>query len=457
MTLDRRIGTQLGGYRIVEPLGEGATSVVYRAEHVRLGRQAALKLLTPALGEADFRDRFLRESQLAASLDHPSIVPIYDAGEEGEVLYIAMACVDGVDLKTLLASEGRLPLRRALRILGQVGSALDAAHARGLVHRDVKPANVLVGDDDRAFLSDFGVAKQLGTNGTTRTGSFVGTTEYSAPEQIEGRAVDGRADIYALACVLHECLAGTPPFHRPSELAVLNAHLHAPPPKLTKAAPELPAALEPVVAKALSKSPLDRYATCGEFVAALRAAAAEPRIHRRRLAVSLSILLLCALAGAAIALAVRSLAFGGGGDHRVAARPPASPTPSVHAPPRLSLDAIMLTSPDGRTLNDVAFRLLKARQWARALPFARKAVRRARVGTLTHAYATFNLGYALYELGRCREGLVLFRRALKLEPKWEGPYIRPWINRAQQCVRRGAIVQGPSPSSGGQRVPSPGP
>jgi len=454
MKPDRRIGTQLGGYRIVEPLGEGATSVVYRAEHVRLGRPAALKLLTPAFGEADFRERFLRESQLAASLDHPSIVPIYDAGEEGDLLYIAMACVDGVDLKTLLATEGRLPLRAALRIAAQVGSALDAAHARALVHRDVKPANILVADDDRTFLSDFGVAKELGTNGTTRTGSFVGTTEYSAPEQIEGRAVDGRADVYALACVLYECLAGTPPFHRPSELAVLNAHLHAPPPKLTKAAPELPAALEPVIAKALSKSPLDRYPTCGEFVGAARAAAAEPRIHRRRLAVSLSVLLCCALAGAAVALAVRSLAFG---DHRAAAPPPPIPPARVHAPPAPSLDAILIKSIDGRTLNDVAFHLLKARQWARALPFARKAVRRARAGTLTRAYATFNLGYALYELGRCRDSLVFLRRALKLEPKWEEPYIRPWINRARQCVRRGGVVPAPSHSSGGQRAPSPTP
>jgi tetratricopeptide (TPR) repeat protein len=367
-----------------------------------------------------------------------------------------MACVDGVDLKTLLVQEGRIPLRRALRILSQVGSALDAAHARALVHRDVKPANILVADGDRAFLSDFGVAKELGSNGTTRTGSFVGTTEYSAPEQIEGRAVDGRADVYALACVLYECLAGTPPFHRPSELAVLNAHLHAPPPKLTKAAPDLPAALEPVIAKALSKSPLDRYPTCGEFVAAARAAAAEPRIHRRRLAVSLSLLLLCALAGAAIALGVRALAFE---DHRAAAPLTASPPPRVQAPPvpSPSLDAIMIKSVDGRTLNDVAFHLLRARQWARALPFARKAVRRAKAGSLTRAYATFNLGYALYELGRCREGLVYFRRALKLEPKWEGPYIRPWINRAELCLQRGGVVQGPLRSSGGQRVPSPTP
>src|SRR5213082_776870 len=288
--LDQRIGTELGGYRILEQLGRGGTSVVYRAEHVRLGRPAALKLLSPGLGESDFRTRFLRESQLAASLDHPSIVPVYDAGDEDGLLYIAMACVDGSDLKTLLAQEGRLPVRRALRIVGQIASALDAAHARGLVHRDVKPGNILVGAGDRALLSDFGVVKELATAGTTRTGGFVGSIAYCAPEQIEGRDVDPRADQYALACVLYECLVGTSPFHRSSDVAVLNAHLHASPPKLTKAAPDLPAALEPVLAKALSKSPLDRYASCGEFVAALRAASSQRRVDRRRLAVSLGLL-----------------------------------------------------------------------------------------------------------------------------------------------------------------------
>src|SRR5437588_10639719 len=262
--VDRRIDTEVGGYRIVEPIGQGGTSVVYRAEHVRLGRTAALKLLTPRLGEADFRDRFLRESKLAASLDHPSIVPVFDAGEQDGLLYIAMAFVDGSDLKTMLVEEGRLPLGRALRIVGQIASALDAAHARGLVHRDVKPANILVGEGDRAYLSDFGVVKEVARNGTTRTGAFVGTSEYCAPEQIEGREVTARTDVYALACVLYECLAGAPPFHRDSEVAVLNAPLHAPPPKLERAG------LGEVIAKALSKSPLDRYGSCGEFLAAAR-------------------------------------------------------------------------------------------------------------------------------------------------------------------------------------------
>jgi serine/threonine protein kinase len=172
---DRRLQTVVGGYRIIEPLGRGGTSVVYRAEHVRLGRTAALKLLAPSLGESDGRhERFLRESKLAASLDHPNIVPVYDAGEENGLLYIAMACIDGDDLKTLLVKEGALPPRRALRIIGQVAAALDAAHARGLVHRDVKPANILIGEGDRAFLSDFGIVKEVAEVGRRRRAASPG-------------------------------------------------------------------------------------------------------------------------------------------------------------------------------------------------------------------------------------------------------------------------------------------
>jgi tRNA A-37 threonylcarbamoyl transferase component Bud32/tetratricopeptide (TPR) repeat protein len=444
MAPDKRIGTELGGYRILEALGSGATSVVYRAEHVRMGRQAALKLLSPAFGEADFRERFLRESQLAASLDHPSIVPVYDAGDEDGVLYIAMACVEGSDLKTLLVEESRLPLRRALRIIGQIGSALDAAHARGLVHRDVKPANILVADDDRAYLSDFGVVKDLASNGKTRTGSFVGTIEYCAPEQIEGAAVDGRADVYALACVLHEALTGEPPFHRPSEVAILNAHLHAPPPKLTRAAPDLPPALEPVIAKALSKTPLDRYATCADFLAAARDAAAERRVHRRRLALSLALLVLAALLGAAAALGVHALVDRGGGGGSGASTT-STPQPAAQPQPQSqSLDQLLLRSRDGRTLNDAAYALIKVGEYARALPFARKAMKMAAVGSLTRGYATFNLGYALLELGRCREALPRLQRALAIEAKAQRRYIRPQIKQAQLCVQRGASAQAPS-------------
>lgn len=452
MSVDRRIDSEVGGYRIVEPLGRGGMSVVYRAEHVRLGRPAALKLLAATLGETDRRERFLRESKLAASLDHPSIVPVYDAGDEEGLLYIAMAYVQGSDLKTLLVREGKLPLRRTLRLLGQVASALDAAHARGLVHRDVKPANILVGPDDRAYLSDFGVVKELAAAGTTRTGSFVGTIEYSAPEQIEGKDVDARADVYALACVFYECVVGTPPFHRSSDIAVLNAHLHASPPKLSKAAPDLPPALEPVLAKALSKSPVDRYASCGEFVALARAASApEPHVSHRRLAISIAILALTALAGAAVAVAVDRLAFPGG-------KAPLPVTTTVFAAPPAgppSLDQLLLKSKDGRTLNDAAFALITAGEYDRALPFARKAMRDAKAGTLTRGYATFNVGYALLNLGKCREALPYLRRSLPLQPPQNRVYIQERITAATHCAQGGASAPPQSRSSGAASGPSP--
>ena len=433
--LDQRIGRELGGYRILEQLGRGGTSVVYRAEHVRLGRPAALKLLSPGLGEADFSDRFLRESRLAASLDHPSIVPVYDAGEDEGLLWIAMAYVEGTDLKTLVANDGPLPLGRTLGIAGQIASALDAAHERGLVHRDVKPANILVGPDDRAYLSDFGTVKELASGGTTRTGSFVGTIEYCAPEQIEGRPVDARTDVYALGCVLWECLTGTPPFHRQTEVAILNAHLHDQPPKLARVTPELPPALEPVLTRALAKYPLDRYGSCGALVAAARASVAERRVDRRRLALSIAMLLLAALAGAAVAWGIGSL---NGGSSAPPVPPPASPN--------YSLDKLLLRSNDGRTLNDMAYALIGAHQYRRALPFAAKAIEKAPQGSLTYAYATFNLGYARLRLNQCGRALPLLQRALTLEPSDLKPLVRRRIKQARRrCAQAGASSPGRSP------------
>jgi tRNA A-37 threonylcarbamoyl transferase component Bud32 len=448
-TLDRRIDTEVGGYRIVEPIGRGATSVVYRAEHIRLGRPAALKLL--ALEEQDeFRERFLRESKLAASLDHPSIVLVFDAGDEDGVLYIAMAWVDGSDLKTLLAAEHRLPLRRALRIAGQIASALDAAHARGLIHRDVKPANILVGEGDRAYLSDFGVVKELAGQGSTRTGGFVGTIAYCAPEQIEGRDIDARADQYALACVLYECLAGVSPFQRDSEVAVLNAHLHAAPPKLTKAAPDLPADLDPVLAKALSKSPLDRYGSCAEFVKAARAASADRAIPRRLVALGLGVVGAVAALGAAGALGISALV---GDSSTPEARTVVRTLPQKPAP--LPLDTLLLRhSRDPVVLNGGAYHLIQAGQYARALPLAEKAMRLAMPGTPTLGYATFNYGFTLLKVGRCAEALPLLKRARKIEAPSQRRFIRPRISQAQACTQGGAFGQVQSPSSGAQKAPS---
>jgi tetratricopeptide (TPR) repeat protein len=324
-------------------------------------------------------------------------------------------------------------MRRALRIVSQIASALDAAHARGLVHRDVKPANILVGANDRAFLSDFGVVKELDSSGRTRTGGFVGTIDYCAPEQIEGRDVDQRADVYALACVFYECIVGTSPFRRSSDVATLNAHLHAPPPRFSKAAPDLPPALEPVLAKALAKSPLDRYATCGELVAALRGAVSEPRVHSRRLIVSLVLLAAAAVAGAAVATA---LVLGLRHD----------PTPRVttvverqRAPQSpVALDTLVLKSTDGRTLNDAAFFLITAKEYARAIPFARRAVRYANKSTATYGYATFNYGLALLKVGRCKEALPLLRHSLQLEAPSQATFIRPEITQAKACSQPGA-------------------
>jgi serine/threonine-protein kinase len=274
-------GAEFAGYRIESVLGQGGMGAVYLATHVRLGRRAALKLLLPvhALDDA-FRERFVRESQIAASLDHPNVVPVYDADEEQGVLYIAMRYVEGEDLGSLLRREGRLTPERALPLIAQAASALDAAHASGLVHRDVKPANILIGaPGEHVYLTDFGVAKQATAQSLTRTGSFIGTVDYCAPEQIEGRYVDGRADVYALGCVLFECLTGRPPFAKDSEVAVLHGHLLEPPPALATLRPDL-SHLDPVLAKALAKRADERYPVCSALIHALREATTRPRPAR---------------------------------------------------------------------------------------------------------------------------------------------------------------------------------
>jgi len=262
-------------------------SVVYRAENPRLGNVIALKLLSTELaGDESFRERFVRESRTAASIPHPNIIPIHDAGDAEGVLYIAMRYVDGPDLKALLKEGEPLAPARCLRLGAQVASALDAAHARGMIHRDVKPANVLVeagaDDEDHAYLADFGLTKHIDSHtGITGTGQFVGTIDYMAPEQIEGRQVDARVDIYALGCVLFECLAGSPPFRRETDVAVIWAHMRENPPPLSSVRSGLPAAADGVLAKALAKDPNERHESCGELVRELRGALDEQRADPR--------------------------------------------------------------------------------------------------------------------------------------------------------------------------------
>jgi class 3 adenylate cyclase/ABC-type oligopeptide transport system substrate-binding subunit/streptogramin lyase len=265
----------MAGYRIERLLGEGGTGAVYLAIDESLDRPVALKLLPLELSRDErFRKRFLREARTAAGLEHPGIVPIYAAGEADGQLYLAMRHVGGADLRRILERDGRLEPERAIRILAPVAEALDAAHSQGLVHRDVKPGNILVEEDDRAFLADFGLAKHAATvNSLSREGAFSGTIDYIAPEQIEGGEVDGRADVYALACVLFESLTGRPPFERETDVAVVFAHLKDPPPALSTLRPELPVELDLVLARGMAKDPDDRYRTASELVADARVAA----------------------------------------------------------------------------------------------------------------------------------------------------------------------------------------
>ncbi|MEU9120915.1 serine/threonine-protein kinase [Streptomyces sp. NPDC048506] len=277
-------GRRIATYLLQDEIGRGGMAVVYRAQDTELGRTVAVKLLAPEFARDDtFRRRFTHESRVAAAIDHPNIVPVFAAGEAEGLLYIAMRYVPGQDLAALLERDGRLPLETACRIALQVASALDAAHAHELVHRDVKPGNILIDegtDSDRpehVYLTDFGLTKRsLSLTGFTRTGQFVGTLDYVAPEQISSRPVDGRCDVYSLGCVVFEMLTGAPPFRRDDELALLWAHQYDPPPALTELRPDLPPTVDEVMARSLAKGPEQRYETCRGFVEALRTAGRAP-------------------------------------------------------------------------------------------------------------------------------------------------------------------------------------
>jgi Protein kinase domain len=272
-------GSRIGKYVLEQQIGHGGMAVVFRARDDQLGRLVALKIMTtPVASDAEFRQRFVRESKAAAAVDDPHIIPVFEAGESAGVLFIAMRYVAGGDVQSLLVREGPMSVGRASAILVSVASALDAAHAAGLVHRDVKPGNMLMdvrkGRPDHVYLADFGLTKATaGAVSLTGTGRFLGTADYAAPEQIRGQRVDGRADQYALACAAVEMLTGQTPFPLEDVMAVLTAHTVKPPPQLSARRHGLPAELDEVLGRGLAKSPNDRYRSCADFAAAFQRAA----------------------------------------------------------------------------------------------------------------------------------------------------------------------------------------
>src|SRR4051812_45528853 len=276
-------GSTFAGHRIEDVAGRGGMGVVYRATQLALDRTVALKVIAPGLLEDQaVRNRFVRESKVAASIDHPNVIPIYYAGEEDGIAYIAMRYVPGDDVRSLVRREGPLAPERAARIVAQLAGALDEAHAAGLVHRDIKPANVLLTAEDHVYLTDFGLTKHaLSVAGSTKPGHWVGTLDYVAPEQIRGERIDARADVYALGCLLFFTLTGVVPFRRDSDEARLWAHLSEPPPKPSALVPEVPTAFDSVIERALAKDPEERYPSAGDLGRAAIAAAANRRPAER--------------------------------------------------------------------------------------------------------------------------------------------------------------------------------
>ena len=277
------VGDEFAGYRLRSVLGRGGMSVVFQAEHPRLGNVVAIKVLAPELASDDvFRTRFLEESRIAASMNHPNVIPIHDMGASDGLLYIVMRYVSGTDLRQMIKKRGRLQPEVAVFLLSQAARALDAAHAKGLVHRDVKPGNLLVersnddDDPDHLYLADFGITKRVMTHtGLTSTGQFLGTVDYVAPEQIRGPSVAslaGMADQYSLGCVLYECLTGRVPFEKDMIPAIIWAHVEELPTQPTLLRPDLPPAVDEVFARVLAKQPGDRYRNCREFMDAARTA-----------------------------------------------------------------------------------------------------------------------------------------------------------------------------------------
>lgn len=370
-------GSRLAGYRILRLLGQGGSGAVYLAQHPRLPRQDALKVLTVSTADGPFRDRFLREGDIVAGLRHPNIVTVYDRGSDDGRLWLSMQHIEGCDVDRLIEQgAAALSIPRIVSILTDVADALDYAHRKGLLHLDVKPANIIVTPPtdqfgrEMAMLTDFGIS-QPGTadaNARTQSTDIAGTVDYMAPEQLGGRALDTRADVYALGGTLHHMLTGAPPFPRSSNVAIMTAHVQAPPPVPTRIRPGLPAGIDRVVARAMAKDPAQRYASCRELAAdARRALLPAPPMRQppaplpvppppppppprrtRGWLVAGAALVVVAVVGVAVAIATGTLSVGGGTETATTSTSPTvqttSPVPRVPTA-RASNDAFTVTIP----------------------------------------------------------------------------------------------------------------
>jgi serine/threonine protein kinase len=270
MAVELTPSSTFAGYRIERELARGGMGVVYRASRISDGAPVALKVINPEhAADARFRSRFEREGRLAAELRHPNLVPLYDVGTQGGVPFLAMAFIEGADLEALLADRGPLHPRFAATVVSQVGSALDAAHGAGLIHRDVKPGNVLLEPRDggaHAYLTDFGLSKHVESqSGLTRTGHWIGTLDYASPEQLQAESTDHRTDVYALGCLLYVALTGAVPYPRSRDVDKMTAHITGPPPVPSELNPVVPEAFDEVVRRAMARLPDDRYQSAGEL------------------------------------------------------------------------------------------------------------------------------------------------------------------------------------------------
>ncbi len=320
-------GTTLAGYRIDGVAGVGGMGVVYRATHLALDTVYGLKVIAPELAsDPSFRDRFKRECRIAASIRHPNVIPIHHAGEEDGRLFLVMDLVEGNDLRELLTRDGPMPVDRAVRIFAQVAGALDAAHARGLVHRDIKPANILVERaTDHPYLTDFGLSKSTtSAGGLTKTGQWLGTVDYVAPEQILGSSTDARTDVYALGCLLFHMLTAQVPFKKEGDAAKLWAHMNDEPPSLTAIRPDVPPEVEAVVRRAMAKNPDDRQPSAGDLAKAVQAAMAGRRAATPERSVA---------TGDAAWGAGDATRLGAAAPTQQPAPPPTAAQPAAYAPP----------------------------------------------------------------------------------------------------------------------------